>query len=113
MLILDDETIQQLKESGMPPEQEIVVRHFMYFGPLPDGLLTHVNDEKWTTLFRAASEIAETEAAEDPACRFERWSVDDAPHLTPEAKDMISNMMRLDPTKRASIDVVLKDPWWL
>jgi hypothetical protein len=112
MLILDDETIKQLKENGMPPEQEIVVRHFMYFGPLPDALLKHVNDEKWTTLFQAASEIAETEAAEDPDCRFERWSVDDAPQLTPEAKYMITNMTRLDPAQRASIDDVLKHPWW-
>ncbi|POS69497.1 hypothetical protein DHEL01_v212109 [Diaporthe helianthi] len=112
MLILDDGTIQQLKENGMPPEQEIVVRHFMYFGPLPDGLLRHVNDENWTTLFRAASEIAETEAAEDPDCRFERWSVGDAAHLTSEAKNMIIKMVRLDPTQRPSIDEVLNDPWW-
>lgn len=112
MLILDDETIQQLKENSMPPEQEIVGRHFMYFGPLPDGLLKHVSDEKWTTLFRAASEIAEAEAAEDPGCRFGLWSMDDAPHLTAEAKKMIINMVQLDPNQRPSIDTVLKDPWW-
>lgn len=53
MLMLDEDTIKQLKENCMLPEQEIVVRHFMYFGPLPDGLLKHVNDEKWTMLFRA------------------------------------------------------------
>lgn len=109
---MDEDTIRELKENGMPPEQEIVVRHFMYFGPLPEGPLKHVDDEKWTMLFRAASEIAETEAAEDPDCRFERWSVDDAPHLTSEAKDMITNMTRLDPAQRPSIDEVLKHPWW-
>lgn len=96
----------------MPPEQEIVVRHFMYFGPLPDGLLKHVDDEEWTMLFRAASEIAEAEAAEDPDCRFERWPVDDVPHLTPEAKNMITNMTRLDPAQRANIGEVLEHPWW-
>lgn len=112
MLILDDDTIKQLKENGMPPEQEIVVRHFMYFGPLPDGLLKHVDDEKWTILFRAASEIAETEAAEDPDCRFERWPVDHAPHLTQEAKNIITNMTRLDLAQRANIDEALKHPWW-
>lgn len=112
MLILDDDTIKQLKENGMPPEQEIVVRHLMYFGPLPDGLLKQVNDEKWTTLFWSASEIAETEAAEDPDCRFERWSVDDAPHLTSGARNMITKLMRLDPGQRASIEEVLQHPWW-
>lgn len=112
MLIMDDDTAKELKENGIPPEQEIVVRHFMYFGPLPEGLLRHVNDESWTTLFRAASEIAETEASEDPDCRLERWSADNAPHLTPEARNMITKMTRLDPAQRASIDEVLKHPWW-
>ncbi|KAI3400755.1 hypothetical protein diail_1964 [Diaporthe ilicicola] len=112
MLILDNDTIKQLKENGMPPEQEIVVRHFMYFGPLPNALLSHVCDEQWTTLFREASEMAEIEAAEYPNWRFERWSEDDAIHLTPEAKSMITHMVRLDPAQRASIDEVLKHPWW-
>lgn len=112
MIILDDDTIRDLKEHGVSPEQEIVVRHFMYFGPLPEGLLRHVDDEKWSKLFHLASDIAETEAAEDPDCRFERWSVDDAPHLTPEAKDMIFKMTRLDPAQRDSIDEVLEHPWW-
>lgn len=112
MLIPDDETIKQMKENRIPPEQEIVVRHLMYFGPLPGGLLKHVNDEKWTKLFRAASEIAETEAAEDPDCRFERWSVDDAPHLTSGARNMITTMTRLDPAQRARIEKVLQHPWW-
>lgn len=112
MLIMDDDTAKELKENGIPPEQEIVVRHLLYFGPLPDGLLSHVNDEKWTTLFRAASEIAETEASEDPGCRFERWSVDNALHLTLEAKNMITDMTRLDPAQRPSIDEVLRHPWW-
>lgn len=112
MLILNDDTIKQLSENGIPPEQEMVIRHFMYFGPLPDGLLRHVDDEKWTTLFRAASEIAETEATEDPDCRFECWSVENAPHLTPEAKNMITHMTRLDPAQRTNIGEVLKHPWW-
>lgn len=91
MLILDDETIEQLKVNGMPHEQEIVVRHFMYFGPLPSGLLKLVDDRKWTMLSLAASEIAETEAAEDPDCKFERWPVDYAPYLTPEANMQLSH----------------------
>lgn len=112
MLILDDDTIEQLKENGVPLEQEIVVRHLMYFGPLSDGLLKHVNDEKWATLFRAASEIAEAEATEDPDCRFERWSVDDAPRLDSDARNMITKMTRLDPGQRASIDEILNHSWW-
>ncbi|KAJ4415389.1 hypothetical protein N0V82_007384 [Gnomoniopsis sp. IMI 355080] len=112
MIILDNESIRALKENGVPPEQEIVVRHFMYFGPLPEGLLRHVDDSTWSTLFRAASEIAETEAEEDPGCRFERWPVVNASDLTVQAKDMIYNMTRLDPARRVSIEDVLTHSWW-
>lgn len=112
MLILNDDTIKELKEHGMPPEQEIVVRHFMYFGPLPEALLTHVDDEKWIPALRGGSEIAELAVADDPDIRFERWTTDDAVHLTPSAKDMIARMTRLDPAQRASIDEVLGHPWW-
>lgn len=112
MLILDDDTIQSLKDNGMPVEQEVVVRHFLYFGPLPDGLLKHVNDETWDALYNAASEIAEAEAVDDPDARFDRWSSDVAPHLTPSAKEMISKMICLDPGKRATIEEVLGSSWW-
>lgn len=112
MIILDDDSIEALKEGGVPPAQELVVRHFMYLGRLPEGLLRHVDDPKWNTLFQAASEIAKTEAQEDPTCRSERWPVENAPHLTPEAKDMIAKMMRLDPAQRPSVGTVLGHPWW-
>jgi hypothetical protein len=38
-LILDDDAIKELKENGIPPEQEIVVKYLMYFGPLPNGAI--------------------------------------------------------------------------
>lgn len=112
MLILDDETIRSLKESGLPVETEVVVRHFLYFGPLPEGLLKHVNDDTWDTLYKSASEIAEAEAAGDPDARFERWSTDIVPHLTPGAQEMISKMTYLDPGRRATIEEVMRSSWW-
>lgn len=112
MIVFDDDTMKALKQHNVSPEQEIVVRHFTYFGPLPKGLLRHVDDEKWTTLFNIASEIADAEAAKDPDCRFERWSFEDTPQLTTEAKDMIARMMRLDPAQRATVNETLSHPWW-
>lgn len=112
MLILDAATIKNLRDHGMPAEQEIVVRHFLYFGPLSEGQLNHVADEMWHTLFTSAASIAEEEAIDDPDAKFERWPKDIAPHLTPEAKDMIIKMTRLDPAERATIDEVLEHPWW-
>ncbi|KAI3395295.1 hypothetical protein diail_1493, partial [Diaporthe ilicicola] len=110
MLIPDDDTIEPLIVSGVPVEQEVLVRHFLYFGPLPDGLLRHVGDETWDTFFRAASEIAESEAVDDPNDRFPRWPEDIAPHLSSEAKDIISRMTNLDPAKRVTIEEVLEHP---
>lgn len=112
MIILDDNMIQELKEHGMPAEQEIVVRHFLYFGPLSEGLLRHVHDETWEGLFKGASGLAEMAVADDPDARFERWSSDVVPHLTPAAQEMMSEMMYLDPGRRATIDEILEDPWW-
>lgn len=111
-LVLDRDTIQRLNELGVPYVQEILVRHFMYFGPLPEGLLKHVDDELWSRLYKEASMLAETEAAEDPTARLKDWTTSDARHLDPEAKDMIINMTRLDPAQRASMDEVLQHPWW-
>lgn len=107
MLILDDETIRSLKENVLPVETEAVLRHFIYFGPLPEELLKHVNDDTWDTIYKSASEIADTEAAGDPDARFERWSSDIVPHLTPGAKEMISKMTYLGPGRRATIDEVM------
>ncbi|CAK7275440.1 hypothetical protein SEPCBS119000_006695, partial [Sporothrix epigloea] len=44
LLVLHD--IQALAKTGISPEQEIVTRHFCYFGPVvPEGLLKQVDNE--------------------------------------------------------------------
>lgn len=112
MIVLDNDVIKEMKELNLSVEQEIVVRHFMYFGPLPQGLIRHINDDTWANLFNIASEVADAEAADDPNCRFERWSFEDTPHLTTEAKGIIAKMTRLDPAERATIDEILNHSWW-
>jgi len=84
LLVLND--YQALVESGVEPEQEILHRHFLYFGPLPEGLLTQVKDEVWCDALRMLSEMAEATASEDPGVRFENLGDDIAPNITPEAK---------------------------
>lgn len=112
MLILDDDAINALRQAEVPFQQEIVVRHLLYFGPLPKGLLEHVSDEKWGTLFNLASEMAEISALDDPDARLKRWPKDVAPHMCSEAKDMVTKMTNLDPAARTTIDEVLDHPWW-
>ncbi|EEY23048.1 conserved hypothetical protein [Verticillium alfalfae VaMs.102] len=43
LLLLND--YQELVKSGIKPEQEILIRHFSYFGPVSEGLLKQVNSE--------------------------------------------------------------------
>lgn len=103
-----------LQPNGLPFETEILIQHFMYFGPLPEGLLRRVNDPEWSKLYQSCSEFAEKLAEAYPGNRFnEGWSKNECwPDLTLEATDMISKMVPLDPDQRVSIDTVLAHPWW-
>lgn len=105
-LLLDD--YSELSKRGIRPEQEILVRHFSYFGSAPEGLLMQVNSEEWCSALKGASEIAEDAVKENPELRFERWGVE----LGPEAQNMISGMTNPDPTARTTIDQVLMHRWW-
>lgn len=99
---------QELAKRGITPEQEILIRHFSYFGPAPEGLFKQINDDDWSNALRGASEIAEEAAREQPNMRFERWGKE----LGPEAQSMISGMTNLDPNSRITIDQVLVHGWW-
>ncbi len=110
LLVLKD--FKALAKNGVMPEQEILHRHLLYFGPLPDGLLQQIKDESWCDALKKLSEMAEVTANDDPGVRFEQWGEDVAPNLSPEAKSMISRMTNLNPAARATIDEVLEHPWW-
>ncbi len=118
LLLLNDN--QELAKRGISPEQEILVRHFSYFGPVPEGLLKQIepipeglpkqvdSEGWWCSALKGASKIAEKAVAEQPELRFERWGKE----LEPEAQDMISGMTNPDPTARPTIDQVLAHRWW-
>jgi len=106
LLLLND--YQELLKHGISPEQENLTRHFSYFGPVTDGLLQRVNSENWCNALNSASLIAEKVVKEQPELRFEWWGRE----LGPNAQDMISGMINMDPTARTTIDQVLTHPWW-
>ena len=110
LLVLKD--YQALVKNGIMPEQEILHRHLLYFGPLPEGLLKQVQDESWCEALRKLSQMAEVTVNDDPGVRFEQWGEDVAPNLSPGAKSMISRMTNLNPAARPTIDEVLKHKWW-
>jgi serine/threonine protein kinase len=100
---------EQLKKEGTEPELVILYKLLSIFGPLPQELITHVNDEYWAELLTALSQAA---ADEDPGAHFEQWDENTFPNLDAEAKRVISRMTNLDPKKRATMDQILEDPWW-
>ncbi|KAK3364123.1 kinase-like domain-containing protein [Lasiosphaeria hispida] len=105
-LLLND--YQELVKNGISPEQEILIRHFSYFGPVTEGLLQQVNSEDWCNALKGVSQIAEEAVKEQPELRFEWWGKE----LGPEAQNMISGMTNMDPMARTTIEQVLAHPWW-
>ena len=99
---------QELVKNSISPEQEILTRHFCYFGPVSDGLLKRVNDEKWCNALSGASKLAEEAVKEQPELRFEWWGKE----LGSETQNMISGMTNPDPTARITIDQVLTHRLW-
>ena len=88
---------------------EILGRLILLFGPLPPGLVTHINDREWGNLLTQFSQLM---ADQSPDQHFEQWDEKDFRNLDPDTKRVISRMMNLDPARRATMDEVLKDPWW-
>jgi hypothetical protein len=79
------------------------------FGPLPDALVKHVNDEEAGALLKGLWQaIAEDESNE----AFEQWSEEMLPNLDNKAKRLILRMTNLDPAKRALMSDIIIDPYW-
>ncbi|KAI0537572.1 hypothetical protein GGR58DRAFT_470968 [Xylaria digitata] len=105
-LVLDD--YEELVKHGVTPEQAVLTRHFPYFGPNFEGLLTQVTNEKWHRALKSALRAAEQAVNENPLLRFTGWGAE----LGPEAHNMISGMTNLDPTARTTINQVLSHRFW-
>ncbi|KAI1509053.1 SPS1, serine threonine protein kinase [Pyrenophora tritici-repentis] len=106
VLLIND--YQDLVKLGISPEQEILTRHFLYFGPANKGLLNQIASEKWTKALGLASKMAELAVQDQPEMSFEVWGQE----LGSEAYNMISRMTKPDPTARSTIHEVMAHPWW-
>ena len=105
-LLLND--YQELVDRGVTPEQEILTRHFCYFGPVPGVVLEGFGDQNWSAALEGAAKIADEMVNEQPGLRFERWGEE----LGPEALHMIAGMTALDPKARLGIDQIMAHPFW-
>jgi hypothetical protein len=107
MLILG-ESFEEAAKMGFTPEQKIVTRHFVYFGPPTEGLFKQIDSEEWRENLEITSRVAERALEAEPELRFECWGK----VIGPQALDMISGMTNPDPTARPTIEQVLEHPWW-
>ncbi|KJX93784.1 calcium/calmodulin dependent protein kinase [Zymoseptoria brevis] len=99
---------QDLLKAGITPEQEIITKHFCYFGPVPESLYQQIRDEDWRTALRGASEMAEAEVKDRPILRLQLWGQE----LGESALELLSGMTNLDPKARLTIDQVLALEYW-
>lgn len=102
---------EQLKREEIEPELEIMGRLIAFFGPVPAGLVTHVDDEGWGHVMKAISEGTMDGGSVGPG-RFEKWEEKDFPNLNSETKRFLLRMVDLDPSKRSTMVGILEDPWW-
>lgn len=79
------------------------------FGPLPDALVKHVNNEEAGVLLNGLWQAIAEDESNEP---FERWSEEIFPNLDNEAKRLILRMTNLDPAKRALMSDITMDPYW-
>ncbi|RMY90897.1 hypothetical protein D0862_09851 [Hortaea werneckii] len=99
---------QELAGRGVTPEQEILTRHFAYFGPVPDAVFEDFGDENWSAALKGAAVIADELVKDDPRLRFERWGEE----LGPEALRMIAGMVALNPKARLDINQIMAHLFW-
>ncbi|KAK4122606.1 kinase-like protein [Parathielavia appendiculata] len=108
LLLEDKKVLAELAALGITPREDILTRHFTYFGPVNEGLLKQVDSREHGTLKKAAA-TAWLAVKNQPELRFEVWGKE----LGEAALDMISGMTKPDPTAaRLTIDQVLRCPWW-
>jgi serine/threonine protein kinase len=98
-----------LAEKGISAEQEILTRHFCYFGPATKRLLEWVHIKEWREALEELPRHAEKAVEEEPNLKFEAWGAE----IGPDALDMISGMMSMDPTARLTMNQVLAHRCWV
>jgi serine/threonine protein kinase len=93
------------------PEIVVLFKLLCTFGPLPDALVQHVNDEEAGERLKGQWQAIEEAECYEP---FEQWSEENLPglNLENEAKRLILRMTNLDPAKRALMSDIMMDPYW-
>lgn len=101
--------LKEVMENGLVPEMQVMILILAFFGPLPPGLLTHINHEERSARLKNLWEIVKSTASDS---HFKDWEEKEYLNLNPDTKRFILTMVNLDPAKRASMKEIMEDPWW-
>ncbi|KAF7880890.1 uncharacterized protein EAF02_006781 [Botrytis sinoallii] len=94
-------------------ERVILDKLLSNFGPLPNALAKHVDDEKAGELLKDLWKmIEEDEERAEEYEPFGQWTEADYPNLDNDAKRLILRMTHLDPGKRVEMVDIMTDPYW-
>jgi hypothetical protein len=97
------------EELDIEPESVILFKLLSVFGPLPDGLVKHVDDEEAGALLQGLLQAIAEDGSNEP---FEQWSEEMFPNLDDEAKRLVLGMANLNPAKRPLMSDIITDPYW-
>ncbi len=95
-------------EGNMTPEQQITIRHFCYFGPVPEALINQIDNDDWRHALKQAATIADLTVEAQPELRFNHWGND----LDREVQSMISGLTNLNPGARITTAQLMTHEWW-
>ncbi|EGD86043.1 serine/threonine protein kinase [Trichophyton rubrum MR1459] len=102
---------KQLEIDGVEPELEIMGLLMAFFGPVPSELVTLVQHEEWGRVMTVLSEATMDGGPVGPG-RFTTWDEKEYPNLDSEAKRTLLRLTDLAPSKRATMEEILEDPWF-
>lgn len=98
-----------LDSEGVEHTEALMGLLIAFFGPLPQELVAHVNDEIWGEKMKKISENIDSEGLN---WRFEDWKEEEYPELDPDTKRIISSTTKLDPAKRPTMEEIMTESWW-
>lgn len=91
------------------PEVVVLFKLLSTFGPLPDALVKHVNDEEAGKLLNGLWQALRENEIKG---HFAEWPENLFSNLNVEAKKLILRMTNLDPARRAPISDIITDAYW-
>ena len=94
-------------EDSIEPEVEVLANMLSYFGPLPEGLVKHIQGSPWREVLISLDQSFDANTPRKPFCLWR-----DIEGLEPGDKDFFGRILNLDPGLRPSAEELSKEGWF-